>query len=666
MIDKKKLLPELKSKLEEAKLVKATYDKYISEMRNIYEGKVVKESKKPGSSYVAREVFKQVEWYVSQLKNPFISNDEIVRLSAKAVQLEPFTQQSEKLLNYMFTKNFNRYNFITDLLKVLAIEGTAIVRTGWEYEGQEMELEEPVHTQMPDGSMQQVGSVRVTKEISLINRPTATVVKNNDIFLDPTATSQEDLSFLVHKREVRLSDLKEQGIYESLDKVEAELALDTNPSPTNKYSHDINANLSINLDDKNEKKIYMYEFWGNQDTDNDGISESIVCCWINDTIVRLEENPYPDNKIPYIIINYIKEPFSIWGKSLADLIKDQQRVKTGIMRGIFDDIAQSNSGQMGVQKGNLDAINLKRFYEGKPFEFNLSPNAFFQKQYNRIPGEVFKVMQDIDMDIQVTSGVVPMQGGLGSQSIYGSQAGKSGQLNSMALRELDQVINIADNCLKPLFKKWLQYMYDLLDPEEVMLITKMQYVDPKQIPNYIQFADFEIDISTQHTDEMKASELAFLLQTLGNNMPMEMTKLIMGKIAELKQMPELAQQVQQYQPQPDPYEQQLKQLEIAKLQAEIEAIKMNTKVESEYKESKADEAKAKTNLMQMDSMSKKYGVDFNQKMQELQAKHQMELEKLKQQAMLQQQYKLPSNIGISSPKEEPMLNGTENKDLKII
>jgi len=333
---------------------------------------------------------------------------------------------------------------------------------------------------------------------------------------------------------------------------------------------------------------------------------------------------------------------------------------------MFDSIAQSNQTQIGVQKGNLDPTNLKRFYEGKPFEFNLSPNAFFQKQYNRIPGEIFKVMQDIETDMQVTTGVIPMQGGQGSQSIYGSQAGKAGQMNSLALRELDQVINIADNLLKPLFKKWLEYIYDLLDPEEITLITKEQFIDPHQIPNYIQFTDFEIDISTQHTDEVKASELAFLLQTLGNNMPMEMTQLLMSKIAELKQMPELAQEVKSYKPQPDPIQQQMAQLQLQKLQAEIQALQTQTQTEAKYKESKAEEAQAKTNLMQMDGMSKKYGVDFQQKMKELEAKHQMEMEKLREQALINQQKQseqLPSNMGIKQPYQKPMQQNNENVEV---
>jgi len=667
-MDKQKILKDLQKRLEESKLIKYTYDDYITEMRNIYEGKSKTKNNKPGSTYVSREAFKQVEWFVAQLKNPFISNDTIVRLTAKTAQLDDFATQSERLINYFFTKDFNRYNFITDLLKVLAIEGTAIIRIGWEYKSREIEVEEPIHQQLPNGEIIQSGSVKVMKEIPIVNRPTATLVKNEDIFLDPTARNSEELNYIIHKREVRLSDLKEQGIYKNLDKVEEQLVTDADNLNTDGYSHQVNRDLHINLDSEPDKKIYMYEYWGKYDINGDGISEDIVMCWINDTIVRFEENPYPDKQIPYILVNYLREPFSIWGKSLVDLIKDHQRLKSGIIRGMFDSIAQSNQTQIGVQKGNLDATNLKKFYEGKPFEFNLSPNAFFQKQYNRIPAEIFKVLQDIEMDMQVTTGVIPMQGGQGSQAIYGSQAAKLGQMNSLALRELDQVINIADNLLKPLFKKWLMYIYDLLDPEEIMLITKMEYIDPNKIPNYIQFTDFEIDISTQYTDEVKASELAFLLQTLGNNMPMEMTQILMSKIAELKQMPDLAQVVKNYRPEPDPYEQKLKELQLMKLQAEIQALQTQTQTEAKYKESKAEEAQAKTNLMQMDGMSKKYGIEFQQKMKELEAKHQMEMEKLREQALINQQKQneqLPSNMGIKQPYQKPMSSGQSN-DIEVI
>ena len=658
-MNEQQILSELQKDYDNAKIIKQENDEYINKMRNVYEGRL--DAPEYGSSFVDRQAFKQVEWFVSQTKNPFISNDSIVRLTSLDQQQEMFTIQSEKLLNHMFVKKFDRYNFVTDLLKVLAIEGTVIVRTGWEYVGSEKEIDQPIVQQDPNTAQPvQVGSVKVTKEIPVINRPTATIVKNEDIYIDPTAYDVKDIQFIIHRREVRLSDLEESGLYKNLDKVKNEsvdsLSNAGDSNSVSDYSRQTNTDLNINLDDEPRKKYYMYEYWGNYDLNDDGIAEPIVCCWINDVIVRLEDNPYPDGKIPYIIGNYSREPYSIYGKSLVDLIEDQQRLKTGIIRGILDDIAQSNSRQIGIQKGNLDPVNLRKFYNGEPFEFNLSPNAFYKGQYNRIPGEVFNMLQIVEQDIQVTSGVIPFQGGQGSQSIYGSQAGKAGQMNSMALRELDQVTNIADNIIKPIMRKWLMYCYELLDPKEIEFITKIPYIKPDDLFDVEYYTDFTIDISTQHTDEVKASELAFLLQTLGNNMPIEMTKLLMSKIADLKQMPDLAQSVREYKPQPDPMQQQMQQLQLEKAKLDLQTEQMKAQSEAQYKQAKSKEAESKAQLMGLDGLAKQYGTQEAQKMREIQAQNQAKLDQIREQQRLKQQSQLPSDYGINGAtmKQEPM------------
>ena len=633
------ILSKLKQDLETSQSIKTIHDDYVSKMRNLYEGNLTKPEY--GSSFVSREIFKQVEWAITQLKNPFISNDTIVRLTANDASVELFTLQSERLLNYMFTKQFDRYNFMTDALKVLLIEGTVIVRTSWEYIGKETEVNEPVIELDSNGNPIISGSVKVNKEIPIINKPTATVVKTGNVFIDPTAYDTKDIQYVIHKREVRLSDLKESGIYKNLDKIETEFNTDTNS--IDPYNSSRNPNLSVNLEDKERKKIYMYEYWGNYDLDGDGIVEPIVCCWIHDTIIRLEENPYPDKKIPYIIANYIKEPFSLYGTALVEMLEDQQTLKTGILRGILDDIAESNSKQIGIQKGNLDAVNLRRFYEGKPFEFNLSPNAFYKGQYNRIPGEVFSMLQYLDQDIQTTSGIIPFQGGQGSQGIYGSQAGKLGQMNSMALRELDQVYNVSENIIKPLLRKWLQYCYELLEPEEIQLITHMQYIPvPKNIDNEY-YSTFTIDVSTQYTDEVKASELAFLLQTLGNNMPMEMTQILMAKIADLKQMPDLANEVRNFKQQPDPLQQQMQQLQLQQMQLQLQEMQS----ESQYKQAKAKETQAKAQNINMENLAKQYGVDQKKQLELINAQKQAKLEELQAKAKLDLQNQIPSDMGIN-------------------
>ena len=666
-MNEKKILDSLKKDLQEASGLRIQLDEYINRMRKIYKGENLPKNKR-GSNFVAKEVRKQVKWFKSQAKNPFISNDEIVSLqpslSTKSFNSEKFAEQTEKLVNYHFTKKFDRYNFIDKLLHVIAVEGTVVIRTGWEYKGIEKEVEEDVIEINPEtGEPIVVGSVTVKKEIPLVNKPTATICKNEDIFIDPTASDTREIQYIIHRREVRLDELKKSGIYKNLDIAEKSLLSEESAKEilVEPYKMETNSYLAYNLEDNLRKKIYMYEYWGWFDIDDDGETEPIVCCWIGDTVVRLDENPYPDKSIPYIIAPFEGEPYSIQGIALADILEEYQRIKTGIMRGIFDNLAQSNFNQKGVQKGNLDPINLNRFINGENFEFNISPNAFYQGQYNRIPPEVFKVLQDIDVEKQMNTGIMPMQGGQGFEAIYGSQAGKSGALNSLMLLELDMVTNIAENVIKPLVRKWIYYMYEFLEPTEIEAITKMPYIESEkeEMPNYLD--DFTINISTQYTNEAKASELAFLMQTLGQSLPFDMTKMIMSKIAKLKNMQDLAQKIEQYEPQPDPVQQQIMQIELQKKMLELEYLKAQIQAELGkaqadvvLKQAKAKEAEAKATQTGLKTIKEKYGVDIKQKMQEMQFKNQLEMQKLMAQAQAKSATQLPSGQGIKQTPQEPI------------
>ena len=90
--------------------------------------------------------------------------------------------------------------------------------------------------------------------------------------------------------------------------------------------------------------MVVYEYWGNYDIDEDGIAEPIVCAWVGNTIIRLQSNPYPDQKPPFIVVPFNAIPFQMHGESLASVIGDNQKVKTAIVRGVIDNMAQSNNG----------------------------------------------------------------------------------------------------------------------------------------------------------------------------------------------------------------------------------------------------------------------------------------------------------------------------------
>jgi hypothetical protein len=101
--------------------------------------------------------------------------------------------------------------------------------------------------------------------------------------------------------------------------------------------------------------------------------------------------------------------------------------------------------------------------------------------------------------------------------------------------------------------------------------------------------DIKLNISTAEADNEKAQELSFMLQTMGNNMDPSMSQIILADIARLRKMPELAKQIKEYKPQPNPMAEQRAQMEMQLLQAQIaneNAKAAENAVDVEYKKAK--------------------------------------------------------------------------------
>lgn len=512
------------------------------------------------SKIVSKDIKKQIEWLIPSAADPFLSTSDVIKCTPITAEDTLSARQNELLLNTQFCRKFSRFNFINKAIRVLATEGTLVIQTGWDYE--DKEVEEEVEIAVVD----KYGNTIIRKEIQKVtkvikNQPTAIVCRNEDIFIDPTCMDDMDkCQFIIHRYESDLSTLKADGRYKNLDKI------DTNSGG---YDPDFDAQdkTEFKFEDKARKKVLVYEYWGNYDVNNDGITEQIVCAWVGDTIIRLEDNPYPDKKPPFIVVPFSSIPFQMYGEALAENIGDNQKVKTAITRGIIDNMAKSNNGQIGIRLGALDLANRKKFLQGKNFEFKGTPADFWQGSFNQIPGSVFDMLQLMNNEIESQTGVNAFSKGLTGNSLGSSATAARGMLDATALRRLHLVRNIAENLVKPLMRKWMAYNSEFLEEEEVVRVTNEEYV-PVRRDDLEGKVDIDITISTYEEANARSQELGFMLQTLGNSIPFELTQLILSEIVKLGRMPELEKALREYKPQPDPIQEQIKQLEIQKLQLE--------------------------------------------------------------------------------------------------
>lgn len=593
----------MKADLKSAETMRKDQDAKIQKWKDEHDGKPYGNEQKGKSAIVSRDIKKQSEWQHASIIDPFVSSPDIIKALPVTFEDREAAEQNEIVLNTQFCRLFNRFNFMTKSVKVLDREGTVVIKTGWEYEEKTVEVERPIVINTPVGPIVQ-GTQMVEETIIVKNQPTATVCRNEDIYVDPTCMDDMDkCQFVIHRYETDFSTLKQDGRYKNLEAA----MKDGSDSQGDYQSED---DTEFRFADKARKKVLVYEYWGFYDVDEDGQVEPVVCTWIGDTIIRLETNPFPDQRPPFLVVPFNSVPFQMHGEANAELISDNQKIKTAIMRGTIDNMAQSNNGQKGIRKGALDIVNRKRFMTGKNFEFNGTPNDFWDGSYNSLPNSIFQVLELQNGEIESITGTKSFSGGITGSSLGSTATGARGALDATSTRRLNVVRNIAENLIKPLMRKWMAYNAEFLDDTEIMRITNDEFVEVRR-DDLAGRVDVDIQVSTAEDNAAKAQELSFLLQTVGPNEDPQVRKFLMAEVLRLQKMPDAAKKLEEYQPEPDPLAVQEAQLRIALLEAQVQNER--NKAQENAVDVQLKSAKTRTELAKgrnLDSKSDQQDLEF--------------------------------------------------------
>lgn len=556
---------------------------------------------------------------VEQPNPEFIqAREQLVMMQEQLAQYEPIIAQFQQTIGMLEEQGIDPNQAIqAGMLDPAVIEQGQVAMQESQALGQQIQAFSEQLQQIPQTIL--VPQI-IERKKAVINEPTAMVCRNEDIFIDPTCQDDMDnCQFVIYRYETDMTSLKRAGIYKNLDKV----ALSLKDTEHMAESRDLKGyDPTFEFSDVARKKLVVYEYWGNYDIDNDGEAEAIVCTWINNTIIQLRDNPFPDKKPPFIVVPFNSIPFSLYGESNAELLSENQKVATAIIRGLVDNMAMSNNGQKGIRKGALDEYNLAKFMNGENFEFNANPNDFYDGHFNEFPASALNFLQILNNEAESITGVKNFGQGMNGASLGTTATGAQAVMDSAAVRRLNIVRNIAENLVKPLLRKWLAYDAEFLDEETQFRITNEEFIWLKRDDLGAKI-DIDLAISTSEDNKATASELGFLLQTIGPNEDPEIRKIIISDICDLYNKPELAKKIREYQPQPDPLQTRLQELQIEMLEAQIENERAKggrAEVDSDLKRAKTDVERAKaeniasnTDKTDLDYLQQYYGVQDKSK-----------------------------------------------------
>ena len=613
------------------------------------------------SSVQPKLIRRQAEWRYSALSEPFLSTDRLFNIMPTTFEDEFGAKQNDLVLNWQFRTKLNKVSFIDQYVRTGVDEGTVIVRLGWHRETVMVEKEVPIvqyleiqseeemvalqeavamkqqnprsYFEMPEEMKAAIdyleetgrptvatitGMQMVEEEEIVENKPTAEIMDPENVWLDPSCQGDITKSkFLIVSFETTKAELLKDKRYKNLGAVNW-----SGNRVLSQPDHVTETPQDFQLKDDLRTPIVAYEYWGYWDIDGNETLVPIVATWIGDTLVRMEKNPFPDNQPPFVVVPYLPVKRQVTGEPDAEILEDNQAILGALMRGMIDLMGRSANAQQGMAKGFLDVTNRRRFEAGQDYEYNPGGDprmSVYQHTYPEIPASAMNMVTLQNQEAEALTGVKAFAGGLSGQAYGDVAAGIKGMLDASAKREMNILRRMAKG-MQDIGRKIMAMNAVFLSEEEVVRVTNREFVKVRREDLKGNF-DLIVDINTAEVDEAKAQDLGFMLQTMGPNMDPMMVNKILAQIADLKRMPALAEEIRNYKPQPDPIAEEMRKLELRKMQAEVEKLESEVRL----KAAQTDKTQSEADLLNLEYVEEETGT-----------KHARDLEKQSAQARANQ------------------------------
>lgn len=572
-------------------------------------------------------VRKYQEWEYAGLEDPFLSSSKLFQTTGRTGEDAEAAVQNGMLLNYQWETLIDKQKLVESVVRQVVDTGTVITKTLWEaeYGSKIVEREQPVYanpeeslqlmqqavatgqmTQEQAQAMMEVGQpmqkgtekVYVEEDTLVKNQPKYEVKNSANVYIDPTCEGViSDALFVIEEFNTSYAELKkdeyvketiivenedgtttkevvERGFYHNIDEID--FSQDDNDITDNRRAEA----ASFKFNDKARKEVRAFEYWGYWDIHDNGTLTPIVATWIGKTMIRLEENPFPHKRIPYSLATYMPVKQEIHGEPDAALLKENQDVIAKQTRAAIDITATHAIGQEfvsqdlfpnTVEKNNYDQ-GKKRIYTRPGMD---PERAIYKPTVTPVPPTIFNMIELHTREAENLAGNRPFSvsgsGGLNSATEA------RGALDATAKRETGVLRRIAA-MFKDMARMTIANNQTFLSEEEIIRVTN-DYVKIRR-DDLAGKIDIKLEISSPEKDQALASDLAFMLQTGQQTLPFKITQKIWAKIARLKNLEDLAMDIEEVE-EPKPSEAQMMlekiNLENARLQNEMLKMEMISK-----------------------------------------------------------------------------------------
>ncbi len=487
------------------------------------------------SKVVATKVRDTVRSVKPSLMRIFLSTAKPVEFVPKGPEDVGMAEQATEFMHHEFTR-LNGYRVLNDAFQDALVKKQGIVKAYWMmYPEAEIftftDLSDDEYAYLIDDDEVTVIEHSIEMTISMdemgmeVEMPIHSVklsrqkergelciesIPPEEFFINRDARSLDDAYITAHRTDMRAGDVIAMGfdpeVVLNLSGLESGSEM-TEAETYERRGYDMDTSDS-DEQDPTMKNVTITEAYMRIDADGTGVPvlHKLTCGGTAYELLDFE----PCDEIPFAKFEIDPEPHAFYGRSLAEIVMDDQDAATSVLRGILDNVAMTNNPRVGIVDGSVNIDDVLNNEIGAVVRMRQAGSV----QDLSVPftaGQTLGALTYLDGLVESKTGVSRASMGLDPDAMQSTtKAAVQATVQAAAGQVEVMVRNLADG-MRDLFGLMLRLMSKNIDEEQMMRMNgSFVPVDPRVWDQSMDVA-INVGLGTGREEE-KAMALSQALQ----------------------------------------------------------------------------------------------------------------------------------------------------------
>jgi len=459
------------------------------------------------SNVVATKVRDTIRAIMPNLMRVFLQSNAVVEYVPRVSSEVKFAEQATQYINYKF-EELGGYKVLYDAFFDALLKKTGVVKVSWDTKEtadtynftnlNQMEftalvnednvevIEHTVETKIEIDAMGiEVESPRHSLKLMRTTETGAMSVSSvppEEFYIDASARSIDDAYIVAQSTEVRAGDLVAMGydideVYELGSSSDTSVMAQEEEFERQGYSN-LYGDESSQLD-PSMRRVLVTEAYMRMDVDGTGIAQLYKITMGGDNYKLLDYELW--DHVPFAVFEADPDPHTFYGKSIADLICNDQDSATALLRGVLNNVALTNNPRTEILDGQVNIEDLMNNEIGGIVRV-AQPNAIQPMSVPFVAGQTLAAIQYYDQTIEEKTGINKTSMGMNpdalqAQTATAVMAAMQGSANHIEM----MARNLAEGGVTRLFKLMLVMYIQNCNEADMMRLADGGYepVDPR-------------------------------------------------------------------------------------------------------------------------------------------------------------------------------------------